>query len=175
MTTIRDPKEPPAMRPLHPTPVSAPAHLHLRRRGALLLLVALALATVAAVVAAPVLARHSAHVHAARNATLGKRIVVTARGRTLYTLSAERHGRFICTGTCLADWHPLRVPAGGKVEGVARLGTIRRPEGGRQATYRGRPLYTFDMDRRRGDVAGEGFRDVGVWHAAVAPRRRAHR
>ncbi len=25
------------------------------------------------------------------------------------------------------------------------------------------------------DVAGEGFRDVGVWHAAVAPRAGAHR
>jgi predicted lipoprotein with Yx(FWY)xxD motif len=138
------------------------------------LLAAVLLAGAAALLltfAIPAFARHSVHVHTARNATLHKRIVVTASGRTLYTLSAELHGRFICTGTCLADWHPLKVPAGGKVDGVAKLGVIKRPDGSRQATFAGRPLYTFDMDRKAGDVRGEGFRDVGTWHAAVAPRR----
>jgi hypothetical protein len=36
-------------------------------------------------------------------------------------------------------------------------------------TYKGRPLYRFATDRKKGDVGGEGFRDVGTWHAAVAP------
>jgi Secreted repeat of unknown function len=34
-------------------------------------------------------------------------------------------------------------------------------------TYRGGPLYTFYLDRKRGDVGGEGFQDVGVWHAVT--------
>ncbi|MBS1869655.1 MAG: hypothetical protein JSS99_08330 [Actinobacteria bacterium] len=163
------------MRPMHPTSAPAPVHIRPRPLAAALVALAAALLVGLTALAAPALAKHSVHVHAARNATLGKRIVVTARGRTLYTLSAEVHGRFICTGACLADWHPLKVPAGGKVEGVAHLGVITRPDGSRQATYRGRQLYTFDMDHRPGDVNGEGFRDVGTWHAAVAPRAGAHR
>lgn len=155
------------MRPMHPTSASAPAHVRPRPLVAALVAVVVALLVGLAALAAPAFAKHSVHVHTAQNATLGKTIVVTASGRTLYTLSAETHGRFICTRACLQDWHPLRVPAGGKVEGVARLGTIRRPEGGRQATYQGRPLYTFDMDAKKGDVNGEGFKDVGTWHAAV--------
>jgi predicted lipoprotein with Yx(FWY)xxD motif len=50
---------------------------------------------------------------------------------------------------------------------VRSLGTIRRPGGQTQVTYRGRPLYTFNDDRRQGDVGGEGFVDVGTWHAVV--------
>jgi len=161
------------MRPMHPTSASAPTHLRPRVRVAVLVAVVAALLVGVAALVAPASAKHSVHVHAAQNATLGKTIVVTASGRALYTLSAETHGRFICTGSCLADWHPLRVPAGGTVEGVARLGTIRRPEGGRQATYKGRPLYTFDMDAKKGDVKGEGFKDVGTWHAAVVASRKA--
>jgi predicted lipoprotein with Yx(FWY)xxD motif len=117
--------------------------------------------------AVPAFAKHSVHVHAAQNAHLHKKVVVTASGRTLYTLSAETHGRFICTGACLSTWHPLKVPAGAKVEGVAHLGVVKRPGGSRQATDRGRPLYTFDGDMKQGDANGEGFRDVGTWHAAV--------
>lgn len=161
------------MRPTHPTSPSAAAHVRRRPLVAALAVVTTALLVGLAALAMPALAKHSVHVHAAQSATLGETIVVTASGRTLYTLSAEAHGRFICTGSCLQDWHPLRVPAGGKVEGVLRLGTIKRPEGGRQATYQGRPLYTFDMDAKKGDVNGEGFRDVGTWHAAVVASHKA--
>ena len=48
----------------------------------------------------------------ADNATLGKTILTSARGRTLYSLSAETKGRFICTGACASTWRPLVVPAG---------------------------------------------------------------
>lgn len=111
------------------------------------------------------------HVGTARNAHLGVRVLVTSRGRTLYTLSAEVHGRFICTSrSCLALWKPLVLPHDDRAVGVAHLGAIRRPDGRRQATYRGHPLYTFAQDARKGDAKGEGFRDVGTWHAARAPR-----
>lgn len=104
----------------------------------------------------------------AQNATLGKTILTTLAGRTLYTLSAETNGRFICKRACLADWHPLYVAAGIKPTGPAKLGTIKRPDTGRrQVTAHGRPLYTFDEDLKAGDVEGEGFKDVGTWHAAT--------
>lgn len=125
--------------------------------------------------AIPAFARPAVHVHAVRNAHLHKKIVVTASGRTLYTLSAEVHGRFVCTGSCLSTWPPLKVPAGATVVGVAKLGVVKRPDGTRQATLNGHPLYTFAGDSRKGGVNGEGFKDVGTWHAAAAPRASAHR
>lgn len=109
-------------------------------------------------------------VSTAQNATLGKRILVTSSGRTLYTLSAETRARFICKdSSCTSTWPPLTLGRGVQPTGVRGLGTIRRPDGRRQATYKGRPLYRFASDHKKGDVGGEGFRDVGTWHAAVAP------
>jgi predicted lipoprotein with Yx(FWY)xxD motif len=103
-----------------------------------------------------------------RNATLGKTILVNRRGLTLYSLSAEARGRFICTTEfCLSLWTPLVVPRGTKPTGARLLATIKRPDGRTQVTYRGKPLYTFTEDRRPGDVKGNGFRDVGVWLAAT--------
>jgi predicted lipoprotein with Yx(FWY)xxD motif len=108
-------------------------------------------------------------VKTARNAELQRTILVNRAGRTLYSLSAERNGRFICTDReCLSFWTPLTVKRGSRPKGTVRsLGTVRRPDGKTQVTYRARPLYTFYTDRRAGDVDGEGFEDVGVWHAAV--------
>src|SRR3954467_5810720 len=98
---------------------------------------------------------------------LGKTVLVNRAGMTLYSLSAETHGRFICTGSCVSLWHPLSVARGQKPTGAHSLGTIRRPNGQTQVTYRGKPLYTFSGDHKRGDAKGEGFKDVGVWHAAA--------
>jgi predicted lipoprotein with Yx(FWY)xxD motif len=98
---------------------------------------------------------------------LGKTVLVNRAGLTLYSLSAETKGRFICTGSCLSVWHPLVVRHGQKPTGAHSLAAIRRPGGQTQVTYKGKPLYTFSGDHKRGDVKGEGFKDVGVWHAAV--------
>lgn len=104
----------------------------------------------------------------ANNAKLGKTVLTNVKGLTLYTLSAETNGKFICKGSCLQDWHPLVVAAGVKPAGPVKLGTIKRPDNGRrQVTFNGRPLYTFDEDAKAGDAKGQGIKDVGVWHAAT--------
>jgi len=101
----------------------------------------------------------------------GRTLLTTKSGHTLYSLSAERKGRFVCTAAsgCTGIWHPLTVAAGVTPKGPVKLGTIRRPEGTLQVTYRGRPLYTFGGDKKPGQVKGEGLKDVGVWHAAYLP------
>jgi predicted lipoprotein with Yx(FWY)xxD motif len=104
----------------------------------------------------------------AHSQSLGKTVLTANNGLTLYTLSAEKHGAFICKGSCLKDWHPLVVAKGVKPAGPVALGTIKRPDNGlRQVTFEGRPLYTFDDDKKKGDANGEGFKDVGTWHAAT--------
>jgi predicted lipoprotein with Yx(FWY)xxD motif len=106
----------------------------------------------------------------AQNPTLGKVVLTTRRGLTLYSLSVERHGRFICKGSCLSLWHPLVVRKGVRPTGPVKLGTVRRPDGRTQVTYKGRPLYSFGGDSKKGEANGEGFKDVGTWHAAAVKR-----
>jgi predicted lipoprotein with Yx(FWY)xxD motif len=92
-------------------------------------------------------------------------ILVDNQGMTLYHLSGEVNGKFICTSAaCIGVWHPLIAPSSGAPsgEGVA-LGTVKRPEGTMQVTYKGTPLYTFTGDQQSGETKGQGIKDVGTW------------
>ena len=107
-----------------------------------------------------------ASVRIVHNATLGTTILVDPQGMTLYHLSGERAGHFICsTSACVAVWHPLAVAAGASPSGTAGLGTIKRPDGTAQVTYNGEPLYTFAQDTGEGEAKGQGIKDVGTWSA----------
>jgi predicted lipoprotein with Yx(FWY)xxD motif len=111
----------------------------------------------------------TAVVKTASNASLGSTVLTDASGMTLYSLSAEQNGKFICTSApCTQAWHALSAPSSGTPAGVALLGTVTRPDGTRQVTYKGLPLYTFAQDQRPGDAKGQGFKDVGTWSAATA-------
>ena len=95
----------------------------------------------------------SALVKTAHNATLGRTILVTRSGLTLYSLSAERHGRFICTtGACLAVWKPLVVARG--VTPTGDQGPDRRQAAGREAP--GRLPRRAALPLRAGHEAGSG-------------------
>jgi predicted lipoprotein with Yx(FWY)xxD motif len=111
----------------------------------------------------------SSLVKTASNATLGATVLTDARGMTLYRLSGEHAGRFICTSAaCVGVWHPVSASAGNTPTGsVGSLGTVKRPDGTEQVTYKGMPLYTFAQDQQPGDAKGEGFKDVGTWNAVT--------
>src|SRR4051794_4295093 len=100
------------------------------------------------------------------NPVLDRTVLTTLKGKTLYSLSVERRGKFICTGGCLATWKPLLVPRGVKPTGPVKLGTVKRPEGRTQVTFKGLPLYSFNGDSGPAEANGEGLKDVGTWHAA---------
>ena len=116
-------------------------------------------------------------VRSTHSSQLGASVLVNDKGMTLYTLSAEHGGRFICTksstipggsASCLSLWTPLTVAKGSMPTGAAQLGTITRPDNGTtQVTWHGSPLYTFSGDKAAGDASGNGFKDVGVWKAAT--------
>ena len=106
-------------------------------------------------------------VKSAANAKLGSTVLVDAQGLTLYRLSGESAGKFICTGGCLSVWHPLAASGGAAPTGVASLGTVARPDGTTQVTYKGQPLYTFAQDSAPGDAKGQGIKDVGTWNAVT--------
>jgi len=105
----------------------------------------------------------AATVKSVSNSTVGGTILVDSSGMTLYRLSGEAAGKFICTSqACLAVWHPLKAGTGAP-SGSASLGTVKRPDGSEQVTYEGGPLYTFASDTAPGQTKGEGIKDVGTW------------
>lgn len=69
--------------------------------------------------------------------SLGGSVLVDAQGLTLYHLSGEQNGKWICTSAaCVKVWHPLaastrRAPSGS----VGSLATVKRPGGTMQVTY----------------------------------------
>jgi predicted lipoprotein with Yx(FWY)xxD motif len=61
-------------------------------------------------------------------------------------------------------WRPLlvsgKIMAGSGVA-LANLGVIILPDGTRQVTYKGYPLYTYTKDLKPGDTNGHGI--DGKW------------
>jgi predicted lipoprotein with Yx(FWY)xxD motif len=116
-------------------------------------------------------------VQSEHSSALNSNILVNGQQMTLYTLSAEQKGKFICTKSsdipggnvsCVSVWIPLTVAKGTTPTGPVSLGTIVRPDdGATQVTYQGRPLYTFANDKAPGQASGNGFKDVGTWKAAT--------
>ena len=101
-------------------------------------------------------------IRAATNSQLGGKIVVDSAGFTLYHLMSEPKGSVTCTGGCRQIWPPLLVtgnakPLAGPGLVAAKVGTIKRPDGGVQVTYNGYALYLYKADRHAGQANGEGF------------------
>jgi predicted lipoprotein with Yx(FWY)xxD motif len=116
----------------------------------------------------------SALVKTASNGALKATVLVNAQGMTLYHLSGEQKGKFICTNSaCLQVWHPLAVTAARTPTGSVALATVKRPDGSVQVTYKGEPLYTFAQDTAPGQANGQGIKDVGTWSAVVLSRGEA--
>jgi len=51
----------------------------------------------------------------------------------------------------------------------ADLGTVTRPDGTKQVTYKGHPLYRFIKDKDNGDAYGQGAKAFGSDWYALAP------
>jgi predicted lipoprotein with Yx(FWY)xxD motif len=95
----------------------------------------------------------------------GATVLTNASGMTLYWFAPDTSSKSNCNGSCAQIWPPLRgaATAGQGVHGS--LGTIKRSSGGTQATYNGRPLYTYTADSSPGQAKGNGINTFGgVWH-----------
>jgi len=105
---------------------------------------------------------------------LGK-VLVDARGRTLYLFEKDTRGRTACYGACATYWPPLvsaAKPHAGNGVRASLLGVTKRKDGKRQVTYAGHPLYTYVGDTKAGMTTGEGLTDFGgTWDAVAASGR----
>lgn len=90
---------------------------------------------------------------------------------TIYLFSGDDLGASHCLRPCSIAWVPLSgSPRAAGGVSAAALGTVVRPNGLRQVTYGGRPLYTFYKDQLPGDVSGEGLRQFGGTWDAISSR-----
>ena len=125
---------------------------------------AFATLALAAITADP--ARHADIGATLKTARIGGVDVLTnADGLTLYWFAPDASTSSMCTGSCAVYWPPVSgAPAAGP--GVTgRLGAIKRPGGGLQATYDGHPLYTYIGDSHPGQANGNDLDlDGGYWY-----------
>jgi predicted lipoprotein with Yx(FWY)xxD motif len=103
-------------------------------------------------------------------------ILVTNQGYTLYRFARDARGVPRCDDGCAQRWPPLvlrpgqRLVAGSGVRS-SDLAAVRRPDGARQVTYRGIPLYVYSMDQLPGDVNGQYVDDEGLWFVVTPSTR----
>jgi predicted lipoprotein with Yx(FWY)xxD motif len=103
------------------------------------------------------------------------RILFDDRGYALYAFTRDARGRSACAEACPESWPPylLRgsLRAGTALE-PSLLATIRRPNGDRQVTYAGRPLYHWIGDRKPGAVGCQNVSEFGgLWLVVRADGR----
>jgi predicted lipoprotein with Yx(FWY)xxD motif len=93
----------------------------------------------------------------------GNDVLVDSKGAALYASDQEKDGTVRCTGGCASVWLPLTAPGSGQPTAAGdvagKLGVVKRPDGKRQVTLAGRPLYRFAQDGGSGKVSGDGASD----------------
>ncbi|HEY2195805.1 MAG TPA: hypothetical protein VGH76_26385 [Actinomycetospora sp.] len=112
---------------------------------------------------------------ATRETPLG--LVATSDGYTVYeyTKDSNKPSAATCTGACATAWPPVLANDTPWLKGVNpdKVGTVDRPDGTKQMTLNGWPLYRYAKDAKAGDTTGNGV--GGTWKAlnpegkAVAP------
>ena len=110
-----------------------------------------------------------------RKTTFGK-VLVDARGRTLYLYTPDTKNTSACYGQCASFWPPLLSsgkPRAARGLKASLLGTTVRKDGKHQVTYAGHPLYLFANDAKPGQVNGQGVQ--GVWWVVNAAGRKVTR
>jgi predicted lipoprotein with Yx(FWY)xxD motif len=107
---------------------------------------------------------------ALKTATInGVSVVTNPQGFTLYSFAPDTAAASKCTGACAQIWPPVTGPAAAGQGVTGTLGTITRPDGAKQVTYNGHPLYTYTADTAAGQAKGNGLNvDGGVWHEVTA-------
>jgi len=94
----------------------------------------------------------------------GTNVYTDANGMTLYTFDKDTTGKSSCDGDCAVKWPPFEAAAGATAEGDWTV--VERTDGSMMWAYEGKPLYTYEGDKKAGDATGDGM--GGVWHLAKA-------
>lgn len=131
-----------------------------------LALALIAVAALVAPIAAPAVGTATKPNLTVRSSAYGK-ILFDGRGFVLYAFTKDAKNRSNCFGECARAWPPYIAKGTQKVgPGLdqAKLGTTKRPDGSRQVTYGGRPLYYYVDDNSAGEIRCQNvFEFGGLW------------
>jgi predicted lipoprotein with Yx(FWY)xxD motif len=91
-------------------------------------------------------------------------VLTGPNGMALYTHAGDTATSSTCTGSCATTWPPLETNGQPTARAgvTGQLGTLTRPDGATQVTYRGLPLYYWQGDTKAGDVTGNGVEGFSV-------------
>jgi predicted lipoprotein with Yx(FWY)xxD motif len=95
--------------------------------------------------------------------------------QAIYVFQRDGFQRSRCYGACARAWPPVYTtgkPVAGPGTRRSLLGTIRRRDGRRQVTYRGRPLYYYAHEGRGEVRCHEVDLNGGLWWVIGADGRR---
>ncbi|MBD2751815.1 hypothetical protein IC230_02855 [Spirosoma sp. BT704] len=95
-------------------------------------------------------------------------VLADENGKTLYVFGRDVAGDANCAGTCRDLWpiYYKEAPSVGTGLKTSDFATITRPDGDKQTTYKGWPLYYYKNDTKAGDVLGDKV--GGIWMASKA-------
>jgi predicted lipoprotein with Yx(FWY)xxD motif len=103
----------------------------------------------------------------AKQTPLGNTLVA-ANGRTLYLFAADKPNASTLSRAGFAVWPAFtsaRKPHATGGVNVAHIGTIAGPNGSRQVTYYGHPLYYYVGDQKPGETNGQALNQFGArWY-----------
>jgi predicted lipoprotein with Yx(FWY)xxD motif len=117
---------------------------------------------------APPAAQGMTHTVGVGTATIkgkAEKVLVDARGMTLYWLADDGPMHSACTAACAETWPPLlsrSAPTAAK--GLAGKLTVDSAGNGPQVRYNDHLLYRYSGDSAPGQANGDGL--AGKWHAA---------
>jgi predicted lipoprotein with Yx(FWY)xxD motif len=105
--------------------------------------------------------------------TPGGVILTDASGHAVYIMEGDAGGPGACTGDCASQFTPVSgsaMPASGQTDVKASMaGSTTKPDGSKQATYNGQPLYYYKGDQASGDTKGEGAKAGSATGYLVSP------
>ena len=94
----------------------------------------------------------------------GTTVLTNSKGLTLYVFAPDPRDKSTCYGSCAVYWPPVPGPVSGAPGVTGQFGTITRTDGTKQATYNGRPLYTYVADSAPGQARGNNINlNGGLW------------
>ncbi|MCB1492896.1 MAG: hypothetical protein KDJ77_14065 [Rhodobiaceae bacterium] len=85
-------------------------------------------------------------------------VLAGENGMTLYTFKNDKAGVSNCNGACADNWPPLMAAADAQPDGAYTI--VTREDGSKQWAKDGMPLYFWIKDKAKGDITGDGFKDV---------------
>ncbi len=90
-------------------------------------------------------------------------VLADSTKKTVYTFDNDpAEGAPACNGKCAEIWPPILLSDEEAARTVAPFGVVVRATGLKQLTHNGKALYNYFLDRKPGDLLGDGI--GGVWH-----------